>query len=949
MTEQTRSRKRRKADQDAVELFDRVVDSCRRVIDLFDRPYELNIARDGLAKLSEFVSQLDAALQRSESADTVLLTTESKDQLDSLGTALWNKALGLKPLTKRDDTSASVLAAARTTAFQLICLGSVDPNSETARLQQLSLGTKCATALLDAAQPARAETLVTDLGTVANALANVDSLPNDAARKRIKCLLDFYCCRIRLTSARGLTPIAYWLRDKAKALLAHPSITKREIEKLALAAYETGMTLLRSSPSREPAQSSEKSLTQCNEASLEWLQLALELLERQGDGATLTLQVEVLKALAHALLTATPPRSRWQQAEEVLRQALARPTALRSGELAPRDGTLSRRLLKLVVARGGNVDEITVAFLSAASCPGTSAEGAYGLVATLELLPEQRPQGKLRVLCKLCEALATSQTDAERALLSQLVAAAFLQAADADCALLGQCLDRVLELLPHFRIQPAEAFASATCLWRFGEKAEKDRSFRSAADWYLLGTQDCFSELDPGTRTKLARKAIFSLVEAGDRPAAKLLLDSAIVQENLAKNHFLRFYALEREPAPSLEALDALLHAPDVQPDLLLWTHKIAVERGDQALAKRILRAIGTHVLDDATGGGASAQIDPLVLVRSLIRVLSADLKTETRDRTSLAEQVHEQLSIGTSTYNICAEHCHEWDTALAKAMFGVTAEIMSFLLDRGQLLDAETAQKLALCRLAYLVALTEEARACGDNAKRIHLFDAVLTTACNLLRSLASPPFALSAGVADVQGAALAVQVEALVETSKWTDLAELASTFETDASRSLSALKILVARAADRRSDCPHDVLSQILQRALAVLYARRDLDQTRLALWLRSIVSALLHRRALPEARKYVENAIHFLSQPESDYPPDEAEWMAATAWDEGVDCYAASAPAEGRQWCDLGIRVATVTNSLLAQQWHSELAQLEERFGQSQGEETDAHMADSTGHA
>lgn len=111
MTEQTRSRKRRKADQDAVELFDRVVDSCRRVIDLFDRPYELNIARDGLAKLSEFVSQLDAALQRSESADTVLLTTESKDQLDSLGTALWNKALGLKPLTKRDDTSASVLAA----------------------------------------------------------------------------------------------------------------------------------------------------------------------------------------------------------------------------------------------------------------------------------------------------------------------------------------------------------------------------------------------------------------------------------------------------------------------------------------------------------------------------------------------------------------------------------------------------------------------------------------------------------------------------------------------------------------------------------------------------------------------------------------------------------------------------------------------------------------------
>lgn len=54
------------------------------------------------------------------------------------------------------------------------------------------------------------------------------------------------------------------------------------------------------------------------------------------------------------------------------------------------------------------------------------------------------------------------------------------------------------------------------------------------------------------------------------------------------------------------------------------------------------------------------------------------------------------------------------------------------------------------------------------------------------------------------------------------------LAQTFETDAARPLSALKILAARAADRRSGCPADVLSEILQKALAVLYARRDLDQ-------------------------------------------------------------------------------------------------------------------------
>lgn len=42
--------------------------------------------------------------------------------------------------------------------------------------------------------------------------------------------------------------------------------------------------------------------------------------------------------------------------------------------------------------------------------------------------------------------------------------------------------------------------------------------------------------------------------------------------------------------------------------------------------------------------------------------------------------------------------------------------------------------------------------------------------------------------------------------------------------------------------------------------------QIRRARLALWLRSIISMLLHRRALPEARRYVENAIHFLSQPD-----------------------------------------------------------------------------------
>lgn len=42
------------------------------------------------------------------------------------------------------------------------------------------------------------------------------------------------------------------------------------------------------------------------------------------------------------------------------------------------------------------------------------------------------------------------------------------------------------------------------------------------------------------------------------------------------------------------------------------------------------------------------------------------------------------------------------------------------------------------------------------------------------------------------------------------------------------------------------------------------------------------------------------------------------MAATAWDEGVELYAAASPRSGHAWCQVAITIAHVTNGLLAAQ-------------------------------
>lgn len=114
------------------------------------------------------------------------------------------------------------------------------------------------------------------------------------------------------------------------------------------------------------------------------------------------------------------------------------------------------------------------------------------------------------------------------------------------------------------------------------------------------------------------------------------------------------------------------------------------------------------------------------------------------------------------------------------------------------------------------------------------------------------------------------------------------ISQSFEGDSTQPLSALKLLVGLVINPESTCPHDILSKILRKTLDVLYRRHDLDQLscdaffdpdesvspaltqlgrpRMAVWLRAIVTSLLHRRELEEARKYVENAAHFIRQPQ-----------------------------------------------------------------------------------
>jgi hypothetical protein len=66
----------------------------------------------------------------------------------------------------------------------------------------------------------------------------------------------------------------------------------------------------------------------------------------------------------------------------------------------------------------------------------------------------------------------------------------------------------------------------------------------------------------------------------------------------------------------ALDAIHDLVRAPDVKPSLLLWAHRVALERGEQKLAGRVLRAVATAFQETPKEQDGDIDINPLVLTR---------------------------------------------------------------------------------------------------------------------------------------------------------------------------------------------------------------------------------------------------------------------------------------------------------------------------------------------
>ncbi|GAA5927429.1 hypothetical protein JCM1841_000470 [Sporobolomyces salmonicolor] len=912
--------------------------------------------------LSNRLTALERALAGAVTADESKIRGY-KDELDAKGVMLWNRSTALKYAREEGTANGErrawheVWAKLRHLSYRLIRAGTVEPLTDEEHLSLLSLSTKTSLAYLAAEQPDPAFSLLSEAAAYAEALRSSSSLNPIFTSERAKALLAHYAFRMRISFVKSIPAIAGWLKDKADTLVKNEKLPWRQVERLATTAYEIGSVMLKQKKGADQLATEDGAGTS---DAIVWLEWALELLERGEGQAVHALQLATLKALVLAFLNATPAKSQWHRAEETLEQLLV---------LEPTP-PLSRRRVRLVLARDGSDAEVVQSFVNAASRAVLSEQDGERLLSEVHRIPEGRRALRFDVLSAMVSPVLLNcsssrwagtvnpQSQAPR-FLDQIVSTAVFFVKESDQPKLAALLDAI-GTAANFRLSPDVAFLCITYIWRQGDTANGAQRFTDASDWYLLATKPVLQSIEAGTMAKSIRKAALSYLEAKQFQRADEVMQLPAAQDDLAKSHFVRFYSalLQKNKTRAIGAFRAMCTAPHFAPNQLLWAAKFAFEAREQDL----LAAILAILLDMCRNGTDLAGVDLMTLSRCLVRILLNKLEGGTDAvpdeceiapafrqhlesaltvARTLAGREHVPESLGKdvawlhkATYHTCCRFASEWSNDTLAPLYALVASFIDLELQLSVAVDAPTLSILWTCRYAALVgqawqvrakAAAEQMPAYQSLAPKLRDYHTDLVAAAGRY-----PQFAKDK-VNRLVNASLSLQTEALVALSDWEGLSQLVDVFEEGESSDEASLQALmiIADKASTSIHCPRDVVCSIYRKTLAILYSKHALDTSSMALWLRMMIMALLQREP-DEALQYVQNALQLIRNSPSDYPAEEAAWLISTSWDYGLDAYAANALEQGRAWCEKAAEIAHLADPPLAAQLTEWQAVFKERY-------------------
>ncbi|KIY53662.1 SPO22-domain-containing protein [Fistulina hepatica ATCC 64428] len=869
-----------------------------------------------LATLAEAFTGLHArAKDRSQFAD----------KLDQEGVNLWNLTGTVRKTP--DDDGRVLVTALRLAAFRLIEAGLESKPDIISLIHVLQVASKTGASLCDVGKSTVANSVLTSAAKVGNLnyeelLRNAEDPENTHKEARATAVTLYYSCRMEAAWKEGNETLAEYMSRKITEDSRIALVPQHVREGFAVKLHEIGRAILK----RESEDAKGNKNSRPAEA-LPWLQSAFGLVDKLDGVRSADLKIPILRTLARTYYLA----DMYDRAEATLEEV----TLLIEASTEPeRSGYQELRWLKLAVLKRMKAGPVRLLENHMAWSESTVTD----LLQDLRSVSHQQTLAIDVTRYGLDRALAIPGTDHEcvdRLLLSLL----FYCSKDEDHARGIAALESAFVAVheARFELMSTPTMACLALIWQYGDRLYNAKNWNQAADWYMLGSHEVFHNHSPTSRDKCFRKAALCYIDQREYARASAVIRRCPPDQAATQYLVLLASVQQGLEDEAIRAVNAMVQAPDFDRKMLLLATHLSHQSGLKPLLLVVLEALLKTMKARESNG--EPVVEAMTLIRCIIRLILSLMADPTSKKSVLidslvghfrtskifAEAAHEQKAVHVimkdiswiwrTAYNSAVQGCAEWvdHGDRVSELFRLAADHISILCDASPVEpDEETYIHLINSTFCAVTGDVFTLRAAASESPvedtRCRAVAADVASCLRKITSIATKSVISPHEAERVEFMCHTLRIfeaEMFVQVNDWVEVSRVVKDV-TSAGRLAVDTYGCIADLLWSNKQCPVNVLYEALESVLRASLNHSALSVTKFSRWLRGIVTIALARNTIEHRLKaigFVEQAIAVMNENadgDDAYPQDERQWLLATSYNAGIECFEASLLDEAKRW-------------------------------------------------
>ncbi|RIA83168.1 meiosis protein SPO22/ZIP4 like-domain-containing protein [Glomus cerebriforme] len=435
-------------------------------------------------------------------------------------------------------------------------------------------------------------------------------------------------------------------------------------------------------------------------------------------------------------------------------------------------------------------------------------------------------------------------------------------------------------------------------LWQNGDRDYSNQNYERAKQWYIIAYKWLTSnQTNSRNAAILQRKIALCYLEMDTlADAIEAVHKSQLHEHNSAANFYILYHiAMEkRQNDQAIRYLSDMCKGDGFNGNMLAMAAHEAYKKEN----KEVLIETLQEILKKHKNGESIANINILVLLRCLIRMIHGSLSNNDAEKNSLKERICDYFEMAFILNNTMIENeiCQTKKVPLNDfEWFFKTAWNIALGFchqsDNGNDLYA-----VRLIEISHKKEILEHVLEKVEQYKKMKKILGKRKFEENDEQSTSQKDLML----------VLLFEYEAKVKLGLWDQLQNVINATEAFDFELPSKIFERMVELLINESDCPSAIIFSVLQILLNSIMKHKQADIEQFSRWFRMLIITIMLKNK-PSAAQYHDQVLDILNQEcvKGKYPADEIQWLMVNAWNCGIDYYSANDFVQAKKWCETAI--------------------------------------------